>query len=180
MASTFAEASLYCAAAAGAGLLWNWLSPAGIRLDQSYSLPAPAAAAPGAAAEDAVTAYAREYGLQLIDLADAREYAKYATDPSQGIIFLDARDAVHYGEGHIAGAICVDPYHMDDSLTPELLERLRQASQIVVYCAGGQCEDSVLLSRNLVYGPAQVPPEVLMIYRGGINEWREQGLPVER
>ena len=49
---------------------------------------------------------------------------------------------------------------------------------VVVYCKGGDCEDSIFLARDLVYKHA-VPLESLYIYEGGMNDWNTNGSPVQ-
>ena len=53
----------------------------------------------------------------------------------------------------------------------------RKAEQIVVYCNGGDCDDSetaALLLRDM-----GIPNQKLFVYGGGIAEWKANGLPVE-
>ena len=47
---------------------------------------------------------------------------------------------------------------------------------MVVYCKGGDCEDSIFLARDLVYKYG-VALESLYIYEGGMNDWLEQQQP---
>lgn len=179
MASTFAEASLFCAAAVGAGLLWNALRPGGLSLTENFVLaPPPAHAGDGQERVETMAEIAAREGLQVIGLEETRDYAGYASDPANGILFLDARKLESYEQGHIAGAVCLDPYHLDDHLTPELEQRIRSADVVIIYCTGGTCEDSILLGKALVYRRSLIAPEQLYLYEGGINEWRAQGLPL--
>ncbi|HOB31924.1 MAG TPA: rhodanese-like domain-containing protein, partial [Verrucomicrobiota bacterium] len=92
------------------------------------------------------------------------------------IVFIDARDEAHYAEGHIPGALVFDHYHPEKHLADVLLA-CERAEQIVVYCTGGDCEDSVFAAVTLK--DAGVAPGKLMIYAGGIEDWRRNGLPVE-
>jgi rhodanese-related sulfurtransferase len=51
------------------------------------------------------------------------------------------------------------------------------AQKIVVYCTGGECEDSEFAA--IMLRDAGVPRENLFVYTGGITEWKSQGRPVE-
>ncbi|HWH72296.1 MAG TPA: rhodanese-like domain-containing protein, partial [Candidatus Sulfotelmatobacter sp.] len=48
---------------------------------------------------------------------------------------------------------------------------------IVVYCNGGNCEDSELAATML--RDAGIPKDKLLVYGGGMTEWTTNGLPVE-
>jgi rhodanese-related sulfurtransferase len=115
-------------------------------------------------------------GFQLVDGDQA---VKLFHDPRfkrNGIVFIDARDESHYQEGHIPGACEFDPYHPDKHLGT-ILPICRAAEQIVVYCNGGDCDDSetaAVLLRNV-----GVANQKLFIYAGGIAEWTNNSLPVE-
>jgi rhodanese-related sulfurtransferase len=91
-------------------------------------------------------------------------------------VFIDARDESHYREGHIPGACEFDPYRPDKYFAA-ILPICRAAEQIVVYCNGGDCDDSetaAILLRNV-----GIANQKLFIYGGGITEWTDNNLPVE-
>jgi rhodanese-related sulfurtransferase len=48
---------------------------------------------------------------------------------------------------------------------------------VVVYCTGGECEDSHFAAELL--REAGVPATNLAVYRGGIAEWEAARLPIE-
>jgi rhodanese-related sulfurtransferase len=162
----------------------NQISPRGLVLTRNY-FPAknshttavatnatPVALSPA----KLLAAQIKENGLQLVDGDQA---VKLFHDPrfkQNGIVFIDARDESHYQEGHIPGACEFDPYHPDKYLGT-ILPICRPAEQIVVYCTGGDCDDSetaAILLRN-----AGVANQKLFIYGGGITEWTDNNLPVE-
>jgi rhodanese-related sulfurtransferase len=100
-------------------------------------------------------------------------------DPGHGhglLVFVDARDARHYAAGHIPGAWPFDRYRAETHL-PTILPISLAALKVVVYCTGGDCEDSEFAA--LILRDAGVPPESLFIYPGGITEWTAHGLPIE-
>jgi rhodanese-related sulfurtransferase len=92
------------------------------------------------------------------------------------IVFIDARDDEHYTAGHIPGAYQFDHYH-PDRYVATVLGAAAIAERIVVYCNGGDCEDSELAAIDLQsFG---VPVDKLVVYGGGITEWKERQLPLE-
>jgi rhodanese-related sulfurtransferase len=115
-------------------------------------------------------------GLQPIDGDTA---ARLANDPrcqQQLIVFIDARDEEHFLAGHVPGAFEFDRYHPEKYLM-DVLSVCQTAEQIVVYCNGGDCEDSQYAAITL--RDAGVANQKLMVYLGGIKEWEARGLPVE-
>lgn len=92
-------------------------------------------------------------------------------------IFVDARSAEVYAEGHIPGAIQADHYRLEDCLGA-LLDYAMSAEKIIVYCNGGQCEDSVFLCCDLA--DFEIPCERLYLYRGGWEEWSKKGMPIAK
>jgi rhodanese-related sulfurtransferase len=99
--------------------------------------------------------------------------AQYA----QGLVlFVDARDDRHFQEGHIPGAHQLDHFRPENYLSA-VLAVCTSAEKIVVYCNGGDCEDSEFTAIMLTQ--AGVPADRLFIYAGGISEWKQHGEPVE-
>src|SRR2546428_640022 len=58
------------------------------------------------------------------------------------------------------------------------LPACQAAQQIIVYCNGGECEDSEFATVRL-RDEMGVAREKLYIYAGGIKEWEQRSLPVE-
>ncbi|MCX7048971.1 MAG: redoxin domain-containing protein [Candidatus Sumerlaeota bacterium] len=76
-----------------------------------------------------------------------------------------------YKEAHIKGAINI-PY---DAIKKRAKE-LKPESRIVVYCASFQCKASEEAARDL----AALGFKDVRVYQGGIKEWRDSGLPVDK
>lgn len=93
--------------------------------------------------------------------------------------FLDARRSEDYLAGHLPGSWSVPVWEADvaDRIT-EFEARVRPAPRdpIVIYCSGGDCEDSRLLARKLV----ELGYRHLLIYRDGFPDWVAQRRPVSR
>lgn len=157
--------------------LANHFSPRGLKLARNYSVgEAPAALAPlspGQSLEDRL----KEKGLHLIKLPEVEKLFRDPRVQQYAILFIDARDEEAYHQGHIPGACEFFPYYPE-----KYLESVRPmcdfAAQIVVYCTGGECEDSQAAALWL-RDNAGVPAEKLLVFGGGITEWEAAGLPVE-
>lgn len=96
-----------------------------------------------------------------------------------GLPFLDARRRAEFAEGHIAGAWCTPVWEsdLDERLISfKAARRPGPEDPIVIYCSGGDCQDSHLLAAKLLnegYGH-------LLIYRDGFPDWLAQHRPVEK
>lgn len=107
------------------------------------------------------------------------EVVELVGDPRYGqglLVLIDDRDDSHYQAGHIPGAWQFDHYHAEQYL-PTVLPVCLNAQKVVVYCMGGECEDSEFAAITL--GEAGVPRDRLFVYPGGISEWTSSGQPVE-
>ncbi|MCK4236285.1 MAG: rhodanese-like domain-containing protein [Candidatus Krumholzibacteria bacterium] len=108
-------------------------------------------------------------GVRFITLDDVRAHI------DQGGLLIDSRTEDEYVEGHIPGAVLVDYFEMGRYLD-DVLPTLSQYQVIAIYCAGPDCEDSELLAREFF----MMGFTKLLVYRGGIEQWEETGLPVEK
>src|SRR5437016_3980252 len=157
MKEVLLEGLLVAALGAAFAFAANGISPRGLKLTRNYfpgeeipGVPVLRATGPrsgsgtnslAASGSEELAARLKAKGLQLLEGA---EVEKLFRDPryEQGqIIFLDARNSQHYQEGHIPGAYEFDHYHALDYL-PAILPLCQSAQQIIVYCSGGDCEDS--------------------------------------
>jgi rhodanese-related sulfurtransferase len=114
-----------------------------------------------------------------ISLVDSNFVASAYNDPkrSQGlIIFVDAREDSQYQRGHVPGAYQLDYYRPEPHL-PVVLPAVMGAEATIIYCNGGDCEDSEFAA--IFLRDAGVAPAKLHVYRGGFGEWLTNGLPVE-
>jgi rhodanese-related sulfurtransferase len=89
--------------------------------------------------------------------------------------FLDARRTSVYAQGHIAGArpFSVWEADVDDKVKAFFAEGLNQSAPVVVYCSGGDCEDSHMLSEKLYF----VGFDNVLVYKDGFPDWQKRGLP---
>lgn len=115
-------------------------------------------------------------GLQLAYLEQAVDLFRDPRHASQLVVFIDARDDQNYQEGHVPGAYQFDHYRAERHIET-ILPVCQMAEQIVIYCSGGDCEDSQFAARTLA--GVGIPKERLFVFGGGMNEWETNGLPVE-
>ncbi|UCF33135.1 MAG: rhodanese-like domain-containing protein [Phycisphaerales bacterium] len=126
--------------------------------------------------EDSEAGTHADHPFQKITL---EEVASIFCDPSteQGVnIFLDARSDALFEEGHIPGAIQCDRYRFEEYIDT-VVPACQTAEKIIVYCHGGDCEDSILLCCDLM--DADVPYDRLCVFAGGWTEWKDNQMPVE-
>ena len=92
---------------------------------------------------------------------------------SKNVIFIDARDEADFLVGHITNSINIPFDDFDNH--KQKLELLSKEKPMVIYCAGTDCDLSILLG-NLLFeqGYKQV-----YIFFGGWNEWLNAKYPVE-
>jgi len=175
-------------AAFGFALLANQLSPRGIMLTRNYfptgesatvgvaasrhSEATPVAIAPGGP----LVAGLEQDGVKTADAKSAVLFFNDARREMGLIVFVDARDDQHYAEGHIPGAYQLDRFYPERYLT-DLLPVCAVAETVVVYCNGGDCEDSVFAARLLL--GAGVAAGRLRVFTGGVKEWIALGQPME-
>ncbi len=168
----------------------NAISPRGLKISRNYfpiSLPHDVAStnqlkqvARGTNTPSPAELLARrvkELGFQLVDTPRMIELFKDPTYELGQIAFIDAREEGRYAEGHIPGAYEFNYYRPEPHL-PTILPICQVAQRIVVYCNGGDCDDSILTA-TFLRDSAQVPAEKIWIYGGGFTVWSTNGVPVE-
>jgi rhodanese-related sulfurtransferase len=191
--SLLLEAVMVMAAAAVFAFAANELSPRGLKLARDYfpKAPSPTVVTPkvlpspetnsAAPTEDSETADTDQRikgkGLQPMNRAEV-ELLFHDPRYQQGlVVFVDARDADHYTEGHIPGAYQLDRYHPEKDLAADLAP-CQNAEQVVVYCTGGDCEDAEFTA--LMLRDAGVSNKNLFVYGGGFEDWSAHHLPLEQ
>ncbi len=186
------EAVVVIAAAIGFALAANALSPRGLSLGRDY-FPAstnhavttpvnqptitPSAPTNENSEEADIARRIKEKGLQPINRAETERLFHDIRYQQGLVVFIDARDAAHYTDGHIPGAYPLDRYHPDKDLAADL-NPCQAADQIVVYCTGGECEDAEYTA--ILLREAGIPNQRLFVYGGGFEEWSAGHLPLEQ
>ena len=144
------------------GLSYNAFSSKGITLKGSWS---------SQVTSDSVIV---PYSYQKDDApAVSLDYAQMKFQSSK-VIFLDARLPADFKAGHIKGAINF-PYEEFEQYSARVLPKLPANEEIITYCDGGECESSLLLSREL----RDLGYRNIKVFFGGWSEWQEAGLAVE-
>lgn len=179
--SVLLEGGLVLAMGGLLALTANFLSPRGLSLTREYfplraQTNTPPSKTNARDVADLAAGHFKALGLQV---ADHHQAARLFRDPRRDqelIVFVDARDEQHYAAGHVPGAYLFDHYRPETYL-PALLPVCLTAETIVIYCTGGNCEDSEFAALTL--RDAGVPTDKILIYPGGIAEWQGKGLPIE-
>jgi rhodanese-related sulfurtransferase len=94
------------------------------------------------------------------------------------VLFLDARRTSVYEQGHISGA---RPYSVWESDVDDKVRKLfdergdsQESLPIVIYCSGGDCEDSHMLAQKLWL----IQFNNIYVYKDGFPDWQQHGGPV--
>ena len=138
-----------------AGLLLNGLRPDGGGLEGQAT-----------AAAGLVAPTLREAGP---DLVNPDEASSLCADPT--VLIADARDALHFAQGHVAGAVhlpCAASGHLAGTV-PDLL---RGRSSVIVY--GESTDDAVEVADGL-RRRSRDPGLRVMVLEGGFAAWDHAG-----
>ncbi len=114
--------------------------------------------------------------FQSVDLEQVKEIWE---DPKFGYgvyVFVDARADGPYESGHIPGAVQCDFYRIQEDIDL-VVSKTAGAEKVVVYCQGGDCEDSLLTCGELIN--VGVPWENIYLFKAGWDAWEDSELPVE-
>jgi len=131
--------------------------------------PAPVPAPPAA---DVLARFTPHPDRAYVEISGADAAALHA----KGVLFLDARRTSVYEEGHIAGARPFSVWESDvdekvNALFNERSDPREQNLPIVIYCSGGACEDSHMLSEKL-WG---IQFNNIYVYKDGFPDWQKRG-----
>lgn len=103
---------------------------------------------------------------RLISLSQAYELYR------EKILFIDARDPEEYEDGHIAGAVNLPLFHIDQYMGN--LSSVDKNQPLVTYCEGADCDMSIRLGNELFSkGYRKV-----FVFFGGWEEWQKANYPV--
>lgn len=144
--------------------------------DQIPPTAAPPPATEGPEASDPNWQSLLAAGYQPISHEKVIEWFQDAAYLQERTIFVDARNDDAYQRGHIPGAYQLDHYRLERYL-PDVLPPCQNAEKIVVYCNGGDCEDSKLAAADLMDNG--IDPNRIFVYIGGVVAWKADGLIFE-
>jgi rhodanese-related sulfurtransferase len=118
-----------------------------------------------------------EHPYQVISLEGVSTLFEDTAAADGAYAFVDARPAETFAQGHIPGAVPCYPYESDDCMK-NVLPVVENAEKVVVYCGGGDCEDSIFMSRELIE-TFEVPYDKVFLFEGGWKEWTLNKMNVE-
>ena len=154
----------------------NFLSPRGLSLSRDYfppTIPQEALGTP-AISENSTPPLTHEFAS-----ASRTEVEAFTRDPRfvmQKFVLIDARNVANYESGRIPGALQYDHFRPTENIA-QIVPACLAAEKIILYCHGGNCEDSIFAARLLVgYG---VPAARLAIYEAGFHDWQSADLPIQ-
>jgi rhodanese-related sulfurtransferase len=107
--------------------------------------------------------------ITAISLAEARTHFE-----KKDALFADARPMRAYSEGHIKGAVNLDPNEFD-TWSGDFFSRISPDQMIIVYCEGAQCRLSLELAEKLAW----MGYENVHYLKNGWGLWKENQLPSE-
>jgi len=124
-----------------------------------------------------------EHDYQTISFEDLAEILDNPMTQAGLNVIVDARSVQAFEDGHIPGALHCNPYAVADSIDRHvggqtMLDAVTAAEKVVVYCGGGDCEDSIFMSRELL--ELGVSYAAIYLYEGGWKEWSAQGGTIEK
>jgi rhodanese-related sulfurtransferase len=93
-------------------------------------------------------------------------------------IFVDARSEEQYKTGHIPWAWRLDHVHPEQAIDV-VLPLVQSAEKVVLYCHGGNCDDS-LRTAGYLRDQHAIDVAKMRIYVGGFEEWAAKKQPVEK
>jgi len=91
----------------------------------------------------------------------------------KNVLFIDAREPEDYKAAHIKNAINIPMDHFDDY--EYMLKKIDKDQQIVTYCAGSDCDLSIVLG-NVMFDEGY---KKLYVFFGGWNDWQKAKYPIE-
>jgi rhodanese-related sulfurtransferase len=116
--------------------------------------------------------YIKGYIFVNFENVSPKEAYKMLQEQKDKIVLIDVRTPQEYKEdGHIKGAILIPVDQLHEKV--DELRKYKNDKILMVYCRSGN--RSVLASRFL----SGLGFKVYNI-KGGINKWKEEGLPVEK
>jgi rhodanese-related sulfurtransferase len=178
-ADSAATDTSHAAHAAKSGKPAKGAKPAGAKTTTSKPSGTSTAGAttPKPAAAAATSAATTPKASDLPTVPDTKEpmEAQYATIKkfwdAGAALFVDARSAEEYAEGHIPGAVSL-PFD-DVFKDPDKAKHVDTHGRAVVitYCGGGDCD----LSRNLAFSLIDAGQKKVLVFMGGLPGWKDAG-----
>lgn len=94
---------------------------------------------------------------------------------AQAAVFVDARKMELFEESHVAGAFKIELHDFEQG-DPQILMLIPRDSQVVIYCTGGNCDESEKVAQ-MMQGSGYSKCYVM---HDGLPGWQAMGWPVEQ
>ncbi len=112
---------------------------------------------------------AADYGIPVVDTAEARRLF----DDGMHFIF-DARAPGEFEQGHLPGAMNFYSGEFDEFFQVYAMMLIPE-QPVLVYCSGRACDESLLVSKNLM----ELGFTNIVLYAEGLEGWKAAGHPME-
>ncbi len=145
------------------GLVYNHFSKSPLPIFKAYD-----------AHEATVASATKGEDMPKVEINDIDAETMQALVESGGAVLLDARTTADYDFEHIPNAVSL-PISEFEALYPSVKPLLEEGKTIIVYCEGHNCTDSTMLTVRLFKEGFQD----IFVYKGGMEEWLQQGYPIE-
>jgi rhodanese-related sulfurtransferase len=101
-----------------------------------------------------------------------RESLRNMIETGAEFVLVDALAPISFAGAHLPGAINIPPDSVDGRAERRIPAR---DTEVVVYCAGPDCDSSVQVAARLI----ELGYRNVRHYSGGKSDWRDAGLPLE-
>lgn len=135
------------------GVVYNFLSPAGIPLFAS-----------------------QDKSVAGFRMMTTDEIKLYIQEKGKSILIVDARSPEEYSLGHIPGAINIPDTDFEKYFSRHSNE-IKKAELIVVYCSGGSCGSSEEVALQLI--KKGISPSKVAVDQDGLPGWIRSKNPIE-
>ncbi|MCK4502399.1 MAG: hypothetical protein KAU22_05140 [Desulfuromonadales bacterium] len=161
----FLEALVLCVFAAVVGISLNYQLIFNAFSGKTVAVPTVAVVAvPDVASDNAAPIAPLPFPVELDELESLL---------AAGAVLVDARSASAYRQEHLSGAVSL-PFAEVESKLDNFKQQVDLKRTLIAYCSGYGCPDSFDLGVVLLQaGYAEV-----LVYEGGVPEWRAAGLPL--
>jgi rhodanese-related sulfurtransferase len=112
------------------------------------------------------------WGVETTVASIDREALWRMMESSADFVLVDALSPMSFAAAHLPGAINLTPGWVDDRARRRIPDR---DTEVVVYCQGEDCDSSVKVAHRLL----ELGYRNIRHYAGGVDDWREAGLPLE-
>jgi len=102
----------------------------------------------------------------------SRESLRQKIESGDDFALVDALSPMSFAAAHLPGAINLTPGWVDDRARRRIPD---VDTEIVVYCQSSDCDSSAMVARRLI----ELGYRNILRYAGGIDDWRDAGLPLE-